>query len=122
MDEQAVDVALAVRPCDWLEDWYAIERAEHDGRTWLEPCDDGHTLMHASRISDADVEGNAADMHALAEAIEARGAFSARRCAVRVEGERARLWSPRNSTRAALVPLAAADAVAAQIRATVPRD
>ncbi len=56
-----------------FDDWYLIERAEHDGRVWLEPMGPGAmALCCSSRISDADVEGSREEMLAIAQAIEER--------------------------------------------------
>lgn len=118
------DGALAVRRDD---ETLLVERAEHDGRRWQErvPFGDGTfaAQLHCSArlVSDADVEGDAAEMLALACAIESRMAFKAKRCAVRVEGDRAALWSPHNSSRACWVPLAVARMLAAEIRRELAR-
>ena len=113
-----IDVALTLRKSENLDDWFVIERKEHDGRMWLEPIEFGRALRCSARISDADVEGDAKEMQLIAEAIETRCSFLARRCAVRIEGDCAYFWSPRNSLRKAAVPLAVADALASEIRAT----
>lgn len=105
---------------DWLDDWYTVERAEHEGRTWMEPT--GHNsmqFMDSGRISDACVEGTAEEMRGLAKAIKARDSASFKRCAVRVDGELAYFCSPRNSTRDAEVPLADADEFADQTLAAL---
>ncbi len=100
-------------------DWFLIERAEHDGREWFEPQEYGHSFMTSARISNADVEGTFSEMLAIADAIERRTEFCAKRCAVAVVcGEWADFWSPRNSLRSGRVPLAVADALAAEIRRT----
>lgn len=103
------------------EDWYVIERAEHDGRIWFERVGPNSMALRSSaRISDADVEGTAADMRDIARAIEARGVVEFRRCAVDASLDPVRLWSPRNSTKSGEVPLADADALAAEIRHLLP--
>jgi hypothetical protein len=95
---------------DSLDDWYVVERAEHDGCQWLEPTGpNSMRFMDSARISDACVEGTAEEMRELAKAIKARGAASFKRCAVRVDGERAYFCSPRNSTTEAEIPLVDAD-------------
>lgn len=104
---------------DSMNDWYTIERAEHDGRHWLEPVDGGHTLMYSGRIADADVEGDGDEMLSIAKAIEDRTSFGANRCAVRVSGNTVALWSPRNSRNPGHIPLSAADKLAASIRSVV---
>lgn len=74
-------MTLRVDRCDALDDWWVI-------------TDDG------APITDAAVEGTAAQMHALAQAIRSGEFYSARRCAVQPEGGYILLWSPRNSQRA----------------------
>lgn len=91
---------------DWLDDWYTIERAEHVGRVWIEPGDDGVChFMDSGRISDACVEGTASEMIEIAKAIKANHSASFKRCAVRVGEKFAYFYSPRNSQRDAEVPL-----------------
>jgi hypothetical protein len=120
MKTKSVDVALTVvNASESIPGWWTIERAAHDGRVWLEPTEYGMALMTAGRISDADVEGSEEEMLAIAAAIEARGEFEAKRCAVKVADGRAEFWSPRNSMTIASVPLPAADELAAEIRAKV---
>lgn len=111
---------LAIRRSGHLDDWYVVERAEHDGRSWLEPLGENSAgLRCSSRFSDADVEGTAAEMLALAEAIEARGEARFRRCAVDARSELVTFCSPRNSQLDGEVTLAEALALAAEIRATL---
>lgn len=103
---------------EWLDDWYTVERVEHEGRQWLEPAGPNcMRLMDSGRISDACVEGTADEMRELAHAIKARGSASFKRCAVSVIGETVYFCSPRNSTRDGVVPLADADAFADQVLA-----
>lgn len=40
------DVKLTLRKSE-NTDWYCIERAEHDGRTWLKPIDGGAQFICA---------------------------------------------------------------------------
>lgn len=108
---------LTIRRSDALSDWYVIERAEHDGRAWFEPL--GHhsmALRCSSRFSDADVEGTAEEMRAIADAIEKRATVSFRRCAVSVQGESVLFWSPRNSMKDGIVLYTEAAELAALIR------
>jgi hypothetical protein len=113
--------AIVARKSEHMDDWYVIEWAEHDGREWLENDPDGYgsSFMTSARISDADVEGTASEMLAIADAIEKRDSFSAKRCMVAVRGVDAIFMSPRNSLHAGVVSLAVADALAAQIRRDV---
>lgn len=110
---------LTIIKSDFMGNWYIIERAEHDGRTWLERADHGARVMLSSRFSDADVEGDGAEMLEIANAIEKRCAFYAKRCAVRVDGQVARFRSPRNSLIDGECTLEEADELARLIRATV---
>lgn len=109
-----------------VDDWYVIERRDHDGRSWVERTSYGAAFRTSARFSDADVEGNAEHMLGIATAIETRTEFRAKRCAVAFDGDRVFFWSPRNSEVRGEVSLADADALAAQIRpmiaATVPSD
>ncbi len=109
---------LTIRLCD--DDWYIIERRDHDGETWMEPVGrNAFAIRCSARISDADVEGNSAQMKHVASAIENRGEYHAKRCAVRVCGDLVEFWSPRNSERRGVVTLANADDIAAQIFTTL---
>jgi len=106
---------------DYLDDWYTVERAEHEHRQWMERTGPNcMKLMDSGRISDACVEGTAGEMRELALAIKARGEAEFRRCAVRVDGESAYFCSPRNSEVDGVVPLADADAFADQVLAELP--
>ena len=100
---------------DWLDDWYIIEKVEHDNEEWFKKTEYGFALMCSSRISDADVEGSAAEMIEIAKAIIARSSVSFRRCAVYCDETHAHFSSPRNSTKNGSVTLAEADALAVQI-------
>ena len=107
---------MLVRCGEGMPDWYTIERAKHDGREWLESMgQNAHRWMRSARISDADIEGSAAEMLAIAKAIRERGAAHFKRCAVVMTPRRAKFWSPRNSRRPGVVSHAAADELAAQI-------
>ncbi len=89
-----------------LDDWYVIERAEHEGRVWLERTGpNGMKFMDSARISDACLEGTAEEMREIAKAIKDHGSASFRRCSVRVDGGYAYFCSPRNSKIEAVVPL-----------------
>ena len=114
-----IDEALALVTVDSMEDWFLIERAEHDGSSWMEPYDfngsRGFSFMTSARITNADIEGTSGEMLDIAQAIRDRTEAGARRCAVKVDGDRAELWSPRNSSFRASVPLSVADALAEQI-------
>lgn len=109
---------------DSLDDWYLIERAVHENKEWY---DEGEShgykfssYQHSGRISDACVEGSLEEMKAIAEAIRNRTKFSAKRCAVYIENNRAFFYSPRNSQKHASVPLEFADKLAEEIEGTQP--
>ena len=103
---------------EWLDDWYLIEKAEHENKEWIEKTGDNcYSLRCSSRISDADVEGTSAEMLAIAGAIKKRGAVSFKRAAVNCMGDKVEFWSPRNSTTPGTVTLAEADELAKQIKA-----
>lgn len=115
----ALDVKLACRKSDSLDDWYIIERAEHDGASWWEPDEYGHHLMTSARIGDADIEGGAEHMRGIATAIREKTYESFRRCAARWTGAGVELWSPRNSSESTLVTHASALALADSIDAVL---
>lgn len=107
------------------DDWYTIERANHENKHDLRPLYDtegkqiGSALWYSGRISDADVEGTGEEMQAIADAIENRASVGFKRCAVKFlgSGEFFLFWSPRNSQEPAVVPVADADDLAREIRA-----
>lgn len=109
-----------------IENFYLIERENHSNlREWLdiETWPYGKTLYCDKWISTACVEGSGAEMIGIAKAIRNRSSFRAKRCAVKVEGDVAFFWSPRNSYNMGSkvadprgeVPLEVADRLADQI-------
>lgn len=80
-----------------LGDWWTIELYVHSHREWLKPEEHGFSYQYSGRIADCDVEGTSQEMLEIAKAIEGRGEYAARRCAVKVDGEIVYFWSPRNS-------------------------
>lgn len=95
---------LLFRKSTVLDDWYLIERAEHDG-------------MLSSRITpDSDVEGTKEEMLGIALAIRKRDLEVYKRCAVTVEGDNVYFFSPRNTNDVVEpVSLAEGDDLATQI-------
>lgn len=109
---------LTINKCEWMGDWYLIERARHDGREWMEQIGPGITaLRNSARISDADVEGPACEMLSIARAIRERRSVDFKRCSVEIDGDEARFCSPRNSRRDGIATLAEADDLADKIEA-----
>ena len=52
MSERAIKFVQS----DWMDDWWVIEWAEHDNRTWFERTGPrSQYLMTSGRISDADM-------------------------------------------------------------------
>ena len=99
--------------CDHMEDWWTVDRAEHDGREWMEETGPNSAgWMCSSRPSDADIEGPSAQMLALAKAIEAGESESFKRCAAVRDGETYKLYSPRNSREPAILTMEEAKALA----------
>lgn len=111
---------LALVKSEDMSDWYTIEKAEHDGRTWMEPVKIGDfecmSFQMSARISDACVEGTAQEMREIGFAIEQRAEESFKRCAVDATTDQVKFWSPRNSMRPGIVSRADADDLAEQIR------
>lgn len=90
-----------------------------EGKLVLWDCgDDWYSVIREPyrQINGASIEGNAEEMLALAEAIESRSAYSAKRCAVDARTDRVQLWSPRNSVTESIVSRADAEHLAADIR------
>ena len=114
-DTIVVQWAVVAVKLEHLEDWICLERAEHDGREWMEKTQHGFSYCRAARISDAEVEGTTAEMDGIAMAIRQRKTFLAKRCAVDATGVIVKLWSPRNSQKYACIPLEAARDLAKQI-------
>lgn len=91
---------LTIRQSDGIDDWWVIERAEHDGRTWYEKTQWGSAYCTSARIVEdhmSDVEGPGSEMLEIAEAIEQRGTADNKRCAVDARSDVVFFWSPRNS-------------------------
>lgn len=110
---------LTVQP-GFLDDWWLIERAEHDGRSWLERTGSHSSALRcSSRFSDADVEGSGFEMLEIARAIKGRRDQYFKRCAVSFQGDGVHFRSPRNSQKDGVVTIAEADALADEILATV---
>jgi hypothetical protein len=85
MRREETAVELTIVKSAHMDDWYLIERAEHDGREWVEKKRPGvSVLMCSSRFSDADVEGYGGEMLTIADAIESRGSTSFKRRRPRV--------------------------------------
>lgn len=113
---RAVKGAIVLQETD-IPDYFVIVREKHDGRTWLETREcDGYTcsqFMSSERlVPDACIEGPLDHATALALAIKARTSAHFKRCAVQVNDDRVLLWSPKNSSTYAEVPLSVADAMA----------
>lgn len=117
----SVSGGLVVRRSEHIDDWYLIQRAVHEGRQGIQQVRPGVArFVCSSRISDADVEGTWDEMRVIAQAIQERTGVAFKRCAVQVHGDDVWFWSPRNSQREAEVPLAVADAMAAQFLTEFP--
>ena len=117
------DRALTCRKSEWMDDWYTIEWAEHENTTTLERCAPGaYRLAYSGRVSDADVEGDGAEMLDIAAFLEdpKEGYLSGGyRCeAVRV-GDTIELCSPRNSTTPGRITLEQGRHLASEIRRVV---
>lgn len=100
-------------------DWHLIEKAESpdEHREWQMMTKVGRVRMHSARLGNADIEGDACEMRAIANAIVERTEAQFTRCAVKVYADGSvAFWSPRNSTFWELVSLQSADELAAQIR------
>lgn len=113
--------ALTIRRSE-ASDWYVIERLVHDGHVWIEWSNNGRSgsVRASSRIGNADIEGTAAEMRAIAVAVRDRADVSFRRCAAKTVNDGVLLWSPRNSDSPTLVAYPVALELAKLILAEVP--
>lgn len=124
---------LTIRKHEDIEDWYIIERAEHDGRRWDAIVNEsrmrGTVLCTSARVCGrpvgdtpvghtADIEGTSYEMREIASAIEFRADEQFKRCGVDARTEPVHIGSPRNDNGfAAMITFAEADELAAKIRA-----
>lgn len=117
-------IRLTLRKCEYIDDWWIIERAEHDGRAWMEQIESGVMALRTSaRFSEnADVEGTTSEMLEIAEAIRTRGSFSAKRCSVDATTPEVHFSSPRNSMHDGVTTIEFADELVAVIEAQCARD
>jgi len=108
---------IKLETSEWIDDWYLIVRAEHDGRFWWEETGpNSERLMSSERLSpEACIEGTANEMLSIADAIKSRGSAIFKRCAVRVKDDIAYFCSPKNSEHDSAIPLVEADAFAEQV-------
>lgn len=111
---------LTITKSDILDDWYLIERAEHDGKTWFEYHEYGASLMCSSRLGNAGIEGNFDEMLKIADAIQKRSSVSFKRCEIEYDNNVFYFASPRNTDYDTRVPISIseADELAEQIIST----
>lgn len=103
-----------------IDDWYTIEKAEHENRTRIKQIGkNSFSFMDSARISNACVEGTGEEMIAIARAIENRTGVAFKRCAVFFADDGVHFWSPRNSRTDGVVTVEEADDLAKQILATL---
>jgi hypothetical protein len=120
-DVESPTTRMCLRKCDGFSDYWTIERAEHSGELRIDRMTDVYgpynAVWTAARLGSGytDIEGTAHEMREIAEAIQARGMASFKRCAVECLPNGVALWSPRNSLHAVLVTHAQADALARAI-------
>lgn len=108
---------IRLEKSDFLDDWYTIVRAEHDGRDWMEETGPNSArYMSSERLSpEACIEGTANEILAIANAIKSRGSAHFKRCSVVVEGGVSYFRSPKNSEHDTAIHLIEADAFAEQV-------
>lgn len=112
------------------DDYWTIERAEHDGRSWMQSLGPhsqafclsarlGEPSADTNEHNNADIEGDSREMLAIAKAIEDGGRASFKRCEAVVTEEGVELMSPRNMVAPVVISHANAKALAEDIRAKV---
>jgi hypothetical protein len=105
---------------DGEADWYTIERAEHDGREWLESTGPHSSrLMMSCRLGNACIEGPGSQMLAIAAAIEGGTSVSFKRCCALLVDDGYGLMSPRNSDDLTIISFEDAAGLASSIRRVV---
>lgn len=114
--------ALTLRASEGGGDWFVIEWAEHEHRYGLKMLSPGCMAMTwTGRVADADVEGTAAEMAAIATAIERGESANFYRCEAQAQLDGSYLLSsPRNSQEPARISAAQARHLAAEIRKALP--
>ena len=102
---------IALSKSEYMDDWYAIVKAQPIVREWMERTTPNcYRFMASERLSpEACIEGTAEQMLALARAIQLREAVSFKRCAVHFEADGVHFSSPKNSERDAVVSVEDAD-------------
>ena len=110
---------IALSKSEYMDDWYAIVKAQPIVREWMERTTPNcYRFMASERLSpEACIEGTAEQMLALARAIQLREAVSFKRCAVHFEADGVHFSSPKNSERDAVVSVEDADEFAAHVLA-----
>lgn len=116
--EMTTERALTLNHCEGFDDWWAIEWAEHANRAGLLPTGERGSFgwFSSARPSDADIEGTAGEMAAIATAIESGKGAEFYRCAVSPVADGFEIWSPRNSMNPATITRSQAAHLAAEIR------
>ena len=120
------DRKLTLVKSEGMGDWYVIEWAEHDQRGWMEMREaEGYKYgawCWSGRVADADVEGHASEMAAIADAIKSGGSASFRRCeAMRLQDGSYALSSPRNSQTPGVITAQQATHLTAEIERVLQR-
>mgnify|MGYP000908259882 FL=1 len=110
---------IALSKSEYMDDWYAIVKAQPIVREWMERTTPNcYRFMASERLSpEACIEGTAEQMLALARAIQLREAVSFKRCAVHFEADGVHFSSPKNSERDAVVSVEDAEEFAAHVLA-----
>lgn len=88
------------------EDWFVIERYDHDGRVWHEEHQGGIRRMQSANLSpESTIDGSRREMLALAYAIMSGDMATAvfKRCAVACVVDGVFFWSPKNSDTEVLI-------------------
>lgn len=107
---------IIMKHSDWLDDWYTIEKIEHENIQEFRAIDEDSLFFYDSaRISDACVEGFQEEMIQIAKAIKNKENISFRRCAVKFMKDGVHFWSPRNSMKDGIVTINEANELADQI-------
>jgi hypothetical protein len=109
---------ITCKKSDDIDDWYTIEKAEHDNYYGLhEIAENCSSVYWSGRIADTDVEGSLYEMREVAEAIRDKRSISFKRIGIifSKDEETVFFYSPRNSRMAAMINIDEANELAAEI-------
>ncbi len=99
-----------------FDDWWVLERIEHDNKTWNEPMEYGSRYCMSRRLEKTtDIEGPAREWSAIRKAILDETTISFTRCSIEHRKQGFLIESPRNSQEPILISASSAIYLANEI-------